>query len=231
MKSLFFFSDSKREKKTIMFLVLLSAVLSLRARRPSSRVYGEKCDSCAFVSRIIMSLVNKSASEEIIRARIQKQCHAMRSPDGRRVCYEISNENLSRFIELAKTNVTEMDLCIKTSFCNVTDKLVYKNFKSACSVCSYVVETIETALNSTTVEEEIAAVVSLACSVIPTPGNVICSGIIDKFLPYIMKLLEEGMEAADICKRIGLCSTRLSDGDLSLTKATRLLRGISSRRM
>lgn len=86
--------------------------------------------------------------------------------------------------------------------------VVKKGDTIVCDVCKAVVNQIEELLKDQKTEEEIAEWVAQACVSFSEPLASICSSLAKNYIPIIMKLIEQGMEEADICTLVGFCSSK-----------------------
>ena len=87
-----------------------------------------------------------------------------------------------------------------------------------CEMCTKVVNYIEEIMNNTLVESEVATLVSLLCDTLPFPLSTGCSFIVKHYIPLIMQLLDQDLEALDICHKIGFCT----NAQVSAIKTARL---------
>jgi hypothetical protein len=81
-----------------------------------------------------------------------------------------------------------------------------------CDICVDVIGLIERLLADQVVEEDIAALLDQYCEGWPAPIPVICTSVVDQYLPIVLQLLAAGVEKSDICSRIGLCSSAARRG-------------------
>ena len=77
-----------------------------------------------------------------------------------------------------------------------------------CDMCMAIVKKIEEIMQSTMVEAEIIALVSLLCKTFPAPFSTLCESVVKQYVPIIIKWIVEGIEHLEICKKIHLCSVQ-----------------------
>lgn len=80
--------------------------------------------------------------------------------------------------------------------------------ESVCDSCRRVIKAIKALLDDHETEETIVAESAELCQSMPTSYAAICSQAIATYIPLILELLEEGVEALNICQNVGFCSTR-----------------------
>jgi len=80
-------------------------------------------------------------------------------------------------------------------------------------MCTSIVSKIEELLKSGTVESEIATLVAVLCEKFPAPISTLCAGLVEKYVPSIIQWIEQGMEHANICAKLGFCSNEHLNAD------------------
>lgn len=76
-----------------------------------------------------------------------------------------------------------------------------------CDICFDLIDLIERLVNDQKIEEEIAQLLDQYCQGFPAPIPVICTSVVDEYLPIILQLLAAGLAKSDICAKIGFCSS------------------------
>lgn len=78
--------------------------------------------------------------------------------------------------------------------------------RDSCSVCKGIVKVIEQAIDSGASIDTIEELLDSFCETLPAFQS-LCEQIVNKFVPTILELIDQGIGALEICKTIGLCSS------------------------
>ena len=169
------------------------------------------CDMCQTVVKTVEESMESTKVVEEVSAIVEQLCDLMPTPYST-LCHTLVKTYIGLIIELLEQGLQALDVCVKIGLCEPATMKIKpiripagaKN-DQACDICKKVVETVEEAMKSTTVEEEVAALVSQVCTLLPSPYSTLCSTIVQQYVPMIMQLIEQGLEALDICVKLGLC--------------------------
>ena len=193
----------------------LPARMAIRISKKDASV---SCDMCqSMVKYIEQLLVDKKTEEEII-ALVQVACQQLPSPISS-ICVSTVSQFVPVIMSWLEQEIEVLDICVKLGLCDATKatkKITFANVRmpkpsnSMCDSCQKVVGIVEAALNSTLVESEVVALVEAACAFLPVPVSTVCNVIASTYVPKIMQWLEQGLEAIDICTKIGFCSAQMA---------------------
>ena len=84
-------------------------------------------------------------------------------------------------------------------------ELQYREESFICTVCTQIVEMVEGLLEDQKTEEEIEELLLQQCVLWSDPYKSICETVV-QYVPLVMKLIGEGLETLDVCKKIGFCT-------------------------
>jgi hypothetical protein len=76
-----------------------------------------------------------------------------------------------------------------------------------CDACQDAVALIERLAIEGFIESDIEALVASMCNALPFPVSAWCTSIVDEKVEEIIAMIEQGIEALDICRVIGICAT------------------------
>jgi saposin len=133
-------------------------------------------------------------------------------------CRALVDPSISNIIKLVEQGVASLDICKKAGICGtrkrnsqiLLNEEVLKQVDNdvACDLCKQVVKYVEKLVLEELFEDEIIRLVNQLCDTMPPPLSTYCRDIIDQWIHEIVKLLEEGIDHLEICKRIKLCNMK-----------------------
>ena len=165
------------------------------------------CDTCKKVVGYIETLLKNGLVEKEIAAAVALLCKEIPFP-GSTLCGFIVNKYIPVIIRYIEQGIEKFSICDKIGFC-ATRQLVAQPNGITCTLCTTVVSTVETVMKDTQVEAEVAKLVSKVCTTFPAPYSTLCTSLVSQYVPMIMEWLEQGLEKADICAKLGLCERTL----------------------
>ena len=192
------------------FISMCDPVQSVKKPRVPKAV-DEKwtCPMCEFIVKEAEQLLNSTQIPEEILIAVDKLCNLMPEPYGTQ-CHTIVVVSGSIIISLLKQGIDPHEVCAFISMCDPAPPA--KKVRTpkvadqwSCKMCETVVETIRKSMESTTVIEEVTVIVEQLCDLIQSPYSSLCHTLVKTYTALIMELLDQGLEALDICVRIGLC--------------------------
>jgi saposin len=80
-----------------------------------------------------------------------------------------------------------------------------------CSICTDIVHVIEQAIDSGASIDTIEEMLDSFCEGLPEFQS-LCESLVDKYTPLILELIDQGIEALEICQKIGICASRQHEG-------------------
>jgi len=173
-----------------------------------------KCDVCLKVVNYVEELLLSKLVEKEVAKLVSTLCLKIPTP-GSSVCTYIVNKYIPVVMQWLEKGLEKAAICDKLGFCPSVPHLPKNANGLGCTVCKEVVAHIEKAMVDTKVEEEIEAIVGKLCVKFPAPYSTLCQSLVKQYIPIIMQWLEEGLEHADVCAKLGFCET---------TQSTRLAR-------
>ncbi|EAX93694.1 Saposin-like type B, region 1 family protein [Trichomonas vaginalis G3] len=193
-----------------MFALLFAASVSRMARRPAiiqeSMSNGFSCDICTILVDKIEDLLKDQKTEQEIADELSQYCSIL-GTKYQSNCVKLVQQYLPLIMIYLEKGIEHAQICTKLGYCD--SMIQARNVQvTACDMCTKVVGTIEELLKNSYAEAEIAAYIAQLCDTIPFPVSTLCQVIVEKYIPIIIKWLESGMEHADICTKLGFCSTQ-----------------------
>jgi saposin len=124
------------------------------------------------------------------------------------VCTEFSYQILPELSDDVARFVSASQICEMKKFCpsqHPSPITLGKGDGFFCDVCTEIVDAAAEALIDQKVEEEIEDILEKLCDNLPSVIGIICRSFVAQYTPTILAWLEEGIEALEICQRLGLC--------------------------
>ena len=195
-----------------MLSLFLCLCLTADVRRPQLKaeptaLASNGCDVCKSVINLVQNLLKSGKVETEIIAEVDKLCGKLPSVLSS-VCEILADRYVPQIIKYIESGIEEAAICDKLGFCSankLTARIPTRGTLS-CTVCKDIVAEIERITSSTKVESEVIKQAQQACSNFPTPYNTLCNALATQFVPKVMEWLNQGVEHAEICRRLEVCS-------------------------
>ena len=182
-----------------------SLVLAPVARIPDN---GITCSMCKMVVGQIERCLLDEKVEGEIRDILAGLCTKYFPDPYATICVNFVNQYTAEIMQLIEQGVSKLGICEKLGYCSsngvVAPRMPPPNGLT-CSLCKTIVSAVERAMVSTKVESEIIEKVQKICTKIQAPYSTLCESIVAQYVPQIMQWLEQGLEHADICKKLNIC--------------------------
>jgi len=202
-----------------MFVALLAAVSCIPPRplilkkaslKAPANDNGVGCTICKEVVRLVEDYLDDGRTQEEIEELIDQYCAKLPSPYDT-LCKSLVDSYIPIIIEWLDQEMEVVEICTKIGLCDASSKSkvrVAKNAKNdiVCETCKQLVKYVESLLDSQTTKEEIIKLCEELCDKIPAPYGAVCDSLVESYMDQIIAWLEQEIEAADICKMIGLCT-------------------------
>lgn len=196
-----------------MLAILLTLTISVQNAERAKRIQSYTatgCEMCLNLIDMIEDLLkDKKTIEEIIQYSLQL-CQILPDPL-KATCEPFVKQYVPLIISEIEKGLETMDICTKLGFC-VPEKYARALTKRAkveegpiCDLCHTACNFIEGFLLDVRTEKEIVEFVKKFCLLLPTSIEPTCTNLIVSYVPLIIRWIEEGMEALEICMRLGLC--------------------------
>ena len=78
---------------------------------------------------------------------------------------------------------------------------------TGCDLCKFVVNYLDDFLKKNSTEASIEALLSQVCGVLPDALKSECSALVKQYGPLVISLLEQELQADQVCKALGLCNS------------------------
>lgn len=167
------------------------------------------CDLCKQIVSTVEGLIVQEKTEQEIIALVENLCDKLSTPYST-LCSSLVSQYVPTICQWIVQGIEGIDICTKLGLCEATTTVVVRKANvpngAMCDMCSAVVKYVEEQMISSKVEEEIEKLVYSLCQSFPESVSGMCTTVSAEFLPLIMEWLERGLEALDICNRIGLCT-------------------------
>lgn len=184
-----------------------NATRPLRREKAPRVPQSTMCSMCETVVNFVVSKIGDSTEEQII-AGLDEVCNGLPFPINV-ACTKYVNTYAKQIIDEVRNGSDTELICKAAHFCSLRGKARLNKKVTgtvSCTICQTLVSWVEAAMVSDVVDDEIESVVTLACKLLPSPYNGLCSDYVYNYLPMIMEYLEQGLEHLAICKRINLCN-------------------------
>jgi len=165
------------------------------------------CEMCTTVVTKIEELLKNGAVEKEIAAAISLLCKNFPFPVST-LCGVIVNKYVPTIIEWIESGVEKAEICKKLGFCDMT--LEKPDNGISCTMCKTVVGQVEHLLLDQKVESEIIEALTKLCKKFPSPYDNLCINFVQTYTVQIMQLIEQGVEKAEICKKLGYCAVKFN---------------------
>jgi saposin len=183
------------------------------ARRSNGfNVNGFACNICKTIVDKVIEVIKSTTVESEVIAKVEVLCAKFPAPYNT-LCNTLVEQYVPQMIEWAAQGLESIEICKKIKMCkNGNQKAVIysaNGFKAnpiVCTVCQTIVTYVEQIMVDTKVESAIQEQISKLCTKFPAPYSTLCDTLVGQYIPMIMQWAEQGLEKAEICKKIKLCA-------------------------
>lgn len=171
------------------------------------------CVICEFIMSEVDSLLADNATEEEIKAALDKVCKLL--PETvQDQCIDFINRYSNAVIELLAHELKPEQVCTMLGLCKNTklkaaeksQNQVLKN--DMCGVCETVIQYVETLCEDNSTVEEIEKVLEKVCNFLPSSLQQECDQIIETYGKTIIDMIISQSTPEEICTAIGLCTQK-----------------------
>jgi hypothetical protein len=164
------------------------------------------CDMCTMVVDKVAELIKSGFVEKEIVTRVLPLCKKLPGPITS-LCENLVKTQLKEILKLLSKGFKKLEICAKFKICKVENSFfeLADDNAIACDLCTSVVKTIQTIIESEPVKENIEKLLLPLCDKLGQPTAMICQMLVKKYLPEIIKFIDKGIEKLDICTKIKLC--------------------------
>ena len=166
---------------------------------------------CETVVETVKKSMESTKVVEEVSAIAEQVCDLMPTPYST-LCHTLVKTYVGLIMELLEQGLAALDVCVRIGLCEPAPSAkkavrMPRKFSEdwACKMCQTVVETVKESMESTQVVEEVTVIVEQLCDLMPAPYSTLCHTLVKTYVGLIIELLDQGLEALDICVRIGLC--------------------------
>ena len=184
---------------------------------------GLKCSICTKVMSFVEGLLLDTKIQSSIAKMTEELCKKEDQAFLRELCMYIVDNYIPKLIQWLESGLEKLDFCVRIGYCKQS-KFASGHHHSAplrprvhvnsiaeenvdkCSVCHTVVGWTSNLMKKGSIGAGVASrVLAQSCQ-----GQVViaalCKAIVSQFVPQIMDGLSRGLDAANVCRSIGLCA-------------------------
>lgn len=186
----------------------------------------DSCEMCDRIVGYIEYLLNNTLIESEVAAVVSIACKTIPFPLSTG-CSFLVKHYVPEIMQLIEQGIESIQICERIGFCTTSQVRKYTMRKAAqhrprpakviverspiadqqtCLMCNKVIAYVEAAIEDEKIEEQVIEVVDQVCATFPSPFSTLCTSIIKASVPTIISWLEQGIEAIDICHRLGFCT-------------------------
>ncbi|KAH0789013.1 Saposin-like type B, region 1 family protein [Histomonas meleagridis] len=211
-----------------MFALLLACNLCYEDVKPIEVPAGlTNTDACAVCTTVISGITNIMDNTKIQTAIAQlaaEICKKFKNNAAQNLCKTIIAEYLPKVISWVSKGISQANICNKLGLCTSNDEddeLVYINIPEGlengigCSICKHLISGIVSIIKSTTVESKIMEQAEKICARFPKIGRDFCDKIV-QYIPTVINYIAEGLNNAEICVKINICTSNDNNDDAYL---------------
>ncbi|KAJ3427530.1 saposin-related [Anaeramoeba flamelloides] len=160
-----------------------------------------ECPLCEFLMKNIEAYLEDAKTEEEIEKELNKLCKLLPSSYSG-MCKTMVAEYLPVIIDKIEDNVPPQKICALIGLCSNSEEL---EGGIVCLACSEIMKFVEDWLAEGKTIAEIEKLLENVCSLVPKTYQSICDGLIESYIPEIIKYLEQEAPPSTICGLVGLC--------------------------
>ncbi|GLI59307.1 hypothetical protein VaNZ11_001161 [Volvox africanus] len=194
----------------VVAAVILALIGLAGARGPPVEGPADACQACLVSVRILEDFLCDPAATDFLVDFVEKQvCPHM---GDKAQCHNLAEGLLPTFIQWIRASATPASLCSSAGVCGAALLQVPSLNKPAlrvrdtaeCSMCKFVVRTVQVQLKNSQVVEEAKAIAVQICGDLPGELAEGCTDFVNNYAPMITELVEE-MDPETVCGLIGSC--------------------------
>jgi len=200
----------------------LTPVLAVEPVKPKKEVHNVKastqCVLCEFVIRELDGMLTKNASEQQIKAALEKVCSLLPKTISAE-CTSFVDEYADLVVKLLAQELNPAQVCTVIGLCAGTSK---PSSVETCTLCKTVLMYVDSLLKEQSTTTTAEKVLDKVCNFLGDSLKSECEALVKQYTPTILQLLAQEMNPTQICQEIKLCtSTSKVDGLVHMTKASK----------
>lgn len=183
------------------------------------------CIICKYVVQTVDHVLeDKTNVDKIIQA-MDKACVVLYEPKLKKECREFIETYTPAIADLIATGATPEQVCSLVGLCSaqVDDVPVLPQVDNqqqsdvsesgTCSVCEFLVQELDSALDDPSDVEEVKQFLESACVYMPTEAmKANCKTFVDTYTASILDLIAHGASPKEVCQELGLCDAGMIMG-------------------
>ena len=187
---------------------MLSFLFALSIAAP---VKDTTCDLCHTAVKIVREAVASGFTDEQVKTALQQSCPTL--PSALVPLCQKALENIDAILKDVHAGKDDQYICSTYGFCgNAVVKAARQPDlgNAGCDVCHGIVGLIESLLKEQATQEIIIEQIDKLCDTMKDPLKSLCDQLVAHYIPTIINWIEQGIEKAQICEKLGFCSTSVS---------------------
>jgi saposin len=168
---------------------------------------GVACSICTKIVNYVDQYIQEGKPTQKIIELIETNVCAKAPEFVQGICDNLAQYYIPQIINFLEQKFEALDICGKLGLCKGTQARTAKNDGAGCTICTKIVNYVEEYIKEGKPAEVIEQLLEdKVCALAPALVKTICDNLVQNYIPLIINYLEQEMEAADICAKLGLCS-------------------------
>jgi len=184
----------------------------------------ETCIICKYVVQTVDHVLeDKSNVDKIVQA-MDKACVVLYEPKLKKECRQFIETYTPVIADLIATGATPDQICQLVGLCDQASNLPALpqvddqsdvSESGTCSVCEFLVQELDSALDDPSDVEEVKEFLENACAYMPTESmKATCKNFVETYTASILDLIAHGASPKEVCQELGLCDADMVMGQV-----------------
>jgi len=164
------------------------------------------CELCYTAAKIVRDAIKQGYSDKQIKDALRASCPTL--PSQYKPACEKALANIDGILADIHAGKDDKYICKQYGFCP-NARLAEVENDPACDLCKGIIKMIEELLKQQATQEKIAEALQQVCALLEEPMKTLCSTMAKQYVPIIVEWIKQGIEKAQICKKLGFCEDSL----------------------
>jgi len=204
-------APAKVQKKVAVPMILPG----IRGLKPIVKApQADLCLVCQLGMNALHGMLSDPGMQGNIHTLLYDICNALPAAD-QSICKQIVDTDFAQIYQALLGQLTADNICVHVTHVCTSTKIMFQGAKfDSCEVCTDVASTLDYLLQESFVDNELASVLSDACSALPASFSSTCQTIVTQYGPELLKCAASLLTPAKVCDTVGLCSSKAHSKDL-----------------